>query len=87
MTQPLQAAAAVVIGPITMKVSGTRMSTCKLAVVALLCVDADKVDVERTAFAEYALYLIALVLAEKSVVYEYAGELLADCLGKECCEY
>ena len=34
---------------------------------------------------EYALYLIALVLAEKSVVYEYAGELLADCLGKERC--
>ena len=42
---------------------------CKLAVVAFLCVDADKVDVERTAFAEYALYLISLVLAEKSVVY------------------
>ena len=60
---------------------------CKLAVVALLCVDADKVDVERSALAEYALYLISLVLAEESVVYEYACELLADSLGKECCEY
>ena len=38
----------------------------------------DTVDVERTAFAEYALYLIALVLAEKSVVYEYAEMCIRD---------
>lgn len=73
--------------PMILRLRSRLCDTCKLAVVSLLCVDADKVDVERTAFAEYALYLIALVLTEKSVVYEYAGELLADCLGKECCEY
>ena len=36
---------------------------------------------------EHNNYLISLILAEKSVVYEYACELFADCLGKECCKH
>ena len=50
----------------------------ELAVVALLGVDPDKIQVKLTVRTEYLLNLIALILTEKAMVNEHAGKLLAD---------
>ena len=53
-------------------------NACKFAVVTLLGVDPDKIQVELAVRTEYLLNLIALVLTEKTVVNEYAGKLLSN---------
>ena len=50
----------------------------KLSKKPLLCIDTDKVHIKL--LSEYALYLIAFILAEKSVINEYTGKLLSYCL-------
>ena len=57
----------------------------KLIVVSLLCINADKIQVELSIWSKYALYLITLVFTKKTVIYEYAGQLLSDCSGKKSC--
>ena len=56
--------------------------TGQLLVEAVTGVDADKVDVELAALAKDLADLLALVLAQQTVVHEHAGQLLADGLGQ-----
>ena len=46
-----------------------------------LCVDPDKVQVIIAVRTEDRLYFIAFVLSQKTMVYEYAGQLIANCFG------
>ena len=55
----------------------------QLVVVALLRVDADKVQFKGSIGPEDCLHLVALVFAEQAVIYEHAGQLLSDCFGKQ----
>ena len=57
--------------------------TGELTVETLLGIDADEVEVIRSLRTEYRFHLVAFVLSEKTVIYEYAGQLLTDCLGKK----
>ena len=52
--------------------------TGKFFIVTFLCIDTDEIDIEGTAFSEYAFYFIAFVFSEKTVIDKYAGELLSD---------
>ena len=56
--------------------------TGQLLVEAVTGVDADKVDVELAALAKDLADLLALILAQQTVVHEHAGQLLADGLGQ-----
>ena len=60
-------------------VSGSETS-CRLVQEALFRVDADEVDVP---VLERGFDLVALVLAQQTVVDEDAGELIADGLGQQ----
>ena len=55
---------------------------CELAVITILRIDTDEVDVKRSVFTENAFHLIALILTKKAVVNKYTGQLLADRFGK-----
>ena len=55
----------------------------KLAKETVFCIHADEVHVEL--FAEYLFNLVAFILAQKSVVNEYAGKLFADSFVHENC--
>ena len=59
--------------------------SCKFLVESLLCVHPDKVQVIVTFRSEDCFYLISLVFTKKSMVYEYTGKLVSDCLGKHNC--
>jgi len=56
--------------------------SCQFAVEALACVNAYEVNIELTAFTENSANLFALVFAQQTVVYKYAGQLLADSLSQ-----
>ena len=51
----------------------------QFAVISLLRVDADKVQVEITFRSEHRFHLVAFIFAEQAVVNEDAGQLLPDC--------
>ena len=57
--------------------------TGQLVIVTLLRIYADKIQLIRAVRTEYCLYLIALVLAKQTMIYKYAGQLLANCLGQQ----
>ena len=58
----------------------------ELDVKPVLRVYSDEIELERTLRTEYRLYLISLVLAQKTVVHKDTGELFADSFGqKRCC--
>ena len=48
---------------------------------AFLCVDTNKIQVIISVRSEDCFYFIAFVLSQKTVVYEYTGQLIADCFG------
>ena len=56
--------------------------TGQLLVEAVTSIYADKVDVELAALAKDLADLLALILAQQTVVHEHAGQLLADGLGQ-----
>ena len=56
--------------------------TGQLLVEAVTGIDADKVYVELAALAKDLADLLALILAQQTVVHEHAGQLLADGLGQ-----
>ena len=55
---------------------------CQLAIEAFACVNADEVDIELTAFTENSANLFTLVFAQQTMIYKYAGQLLADSLSQ-----
>ena len=57
--------------------------TLQLLIEALTGVNMDEVQVIRAFRSKYRVDFVPLVLAEETVVNEYAGELLADCLGEQ----
>ena len=61
--------------------------TGKFLIIALLCVDTDKVQIKLAVGTKYCLNLISLVLAEKAVIHENTGELLSDGAGEKSCRH
>ena len=57
-------------------------NSCKFAVETFLCIDSDKIQVIWTIRSEYSFYFITVIFTSQTVVYEYAGQLLADCYCK-----
>ena len=55
----------------------------ELLIETLLHIDPDKIQIVWAIRTEYCLNLIPFILAQKAVVHEYAGQLLADGLGHE----
>ena len=53
-------------------------NTLQFVIISLLCIDTDKVQFVRAIRAENSFNFIAFVLAQKTMIHEHAGELLAD---------
>ncbi|CDB20059.1 cytosine deaminase [Blautia sp. CAG:52] len=55
--------------------------TFQFLIEPFLCVDPDKIQVIISVRSEDCFYFIAFVLSQKTMVYEYTGQLIANCFG------
>ena len=54
-------------------------------VITFLCIDTNKIQIKIAFWSEDRFYFIALILAKKTMIHKYAGQLLPNCFRKKCC--